>query len=109
MSDARRRYERIAEELRADIASGTYAVGQRLPSERDLAQRFKVSRPSVREATIALELDGLAEGRRGRSHRFRPFRIVGGAARDRSGDLRTGRATGHPRANLGAHVPDQGD
>lgn len=65
MSDSRRRYERIAEELRADIASGTYAVGQRLPSERDLALRFKVSRPSVREATIALELDGLVEVRYG--------------------------------------------
>jgi DNA-binding FadR family transcriptional regulator len=65
MSDSRRRYERIAEELRADIANGTYGVGQRLPSERDLAQRFKVSRPSVREATIALELDGLVEVRYG--------------------------------------------
>ena len=63
--DTRRRYEKIAEELRAEIASGTYAVGQRLPSERDLAQRFKVSRPSVREATIALELDGLVEVRYG--------------------------------------------
>lgn len=65
MSDSRRRYEKIAEEMRADIASGTYAVGQRLPSERDLALRFKVSRPSVREATIALELDGLVEVRYG--------------------------------------------
>src|SRR4051812_46257844 len=65
MRDSRRRYEKIAEELRADIASGTYAVGQRLPSERELAQRFKVSRPSVREATIALELDGLVEVRYG--------------------------------------------
>jgi len=63
--DTRRRYERIAEELRADIAGGAYPVGQRLPSERDLAQRFKVSRPSVREATIALELDGLVEVRYG--------------------------------------------
>jgi DNA-binding FadR family transcriptional regulator len=63
--DTRRRYERIAEELRADIARGTYPVGQRLPSERELAQRFKVSRPSVREATIALELDGLVEVRYG--------------------------------------------
>jgi DNA-binding FadR family transcriptional regulator len=63
--DTRRRYERIAEELRAEIARGVHAVGQRLPSERDLAQRFKVSRPSVREATIALELDGLVEVRYG--------------------------------------------
>lgn len=65
MGDSRRRYEKIAEELRAEIAGGAYAIGQRLPSERDLAQRFKVSRPSVREATIALELDGLVEVRYG--------------------------------------------
>src|SRR6187397_761308 len=65
LKDTRRRYERIAEELRAEIARGTFPVGQRLPSERDLAQRFKVSRPSVREATIALELDGLVEVRYG--------------------------------------------
>lgn len=56
-----RLYERIANELRKALTEGDFAVGDRLPSERDLAQQFGVSRPTVREAIIALELDGLVE------------------------------------------------
>lgn len=58
-----RLYERIAAAIRQALASGRYAVGDRLPSERDLAQRHGVSRPTVREAIIALEVDGLVEVR----------------------------------------------
>jgi len=58
-----RLYERVAAEIRRALNSGRYAVGDRLPSERDLAQRYGVSRPTVREAIIALELDGLVEVR----------------------------------------------
>ena len=65
MPENQRLYERIAHELAASIARGEYKVGQRLPSERDLAQAFGVSRPTVREAIIALELDGLVEVRTG--------------------------------------------
>jgi DNA-binding FadR family transcriptional regulator len=61
----RRLYEKIAQTIAADIASGKFAVGQRLPSERDLAQALDVSRPTVREAIIALELDGLVDVRMG--------------------------------------------
>lgn len=64
-SDQGRLYERVAAELAASIASGLYAVGRRLPAERELAQMFSVSRPTVREAIIALELDGLVEVRTG--------------------------------------------
>ncbi|WP_343528026.1 FadR/GntR family transcriptional regulator [Sphingomonas sp.] len=60
-----RLYERVARAISAHILSGDYAVGQRLPSERDLAQLHSVSRPTVREAIIALELDGLVEVRMG--------------------------------------------
>ncbi|MBI1684955.1 FadR/GntR family transcriptional regulator [Caulobacter hibisci] len=60
-----RLYERVARDLASQIAEGRYAVGQRLPSERDLAQTYSVSRPTVREAIIALELDGLVEVRLG--------------------------------------------
>lgn len=68
MTDARPRpqgrlYERIASDVRAQLAAGRYAIGERLPSERDLALHYKVSRPTVREALIALELDGLVEVR----------------------------------------------
>src|SRR3954470_1419826 len=63
MADTRRLYEQIAQKLARDIATGRYELGQRLPSERELAQNFGVSRPTVREAIIALELDGLVEVR----------------------------------------------
>lgn len=65
MSTPRRLYEQIARKLAKAISAGDYAVGQRLPSERDLAQTFDVSRPTVREAIVALELDGLVEVRLG--------------------------------------------
>lgn len=60
-----RLYSRIADDLAQRIASGGYAVGDRLPSERLLAQEFDVSRPTVREALFALELDGLIDVRIG--------------------------------------------
>jgi DNA-binding FadR family transcriptional regulator len=65
MAEPRRLYEQIARRLAKAIADGTYAVGQRLPSERELAQSFGISRPTVREAIIALELDGLVDVRLG--------------------------------------------
>ncbi|MBL8269461.1 FadR/GntR family transcriptional regulator [Steroidobacter sp.] len=63
--ETQRLYERIAQQLASGIARGQYKVGQRLPSERELAQTFSVSRPTVREAIIALELDNLVEVRVG--------------------------------------------
>lgn len=65
MVESQRLYERIAQQIADEIARGVYAVGQRLPSERDLAQKFQVSRTTVREAMIALELDGLVDVRTG--------------------------------------------
>lgn len=65
MVEPRRLYERIARKLAKSIEDGVYEVGQRLPSERELAQSFQVSRPTVREAIIAIELDGLVEVRLG--------------------------------------------
>ena len=60
-----RLYKEIAARLVDQIRSGTYAVGARLPAERDLAAAFDVSRPVVREAIIALEVRGLVEVRVG--------------------------------------------
>ena len=62
---ADRLYQRIARILFNDLASGKYRLGDRLPAERDLAEEHGVSRPVVREAMIALEVQGLIEVRVG--------------------------------------------
>jgi GntR family transcriptional repressor for pyruvate dehydrogenase complex len=61
----RRLYRQIADQLRTLIECGEFGVGTRLPPERDLATQLGVSRPSVREALIALEVEGLVEVRMG--------------------------------------------
>ncbi|MDP9148584.1 MAG: GntR family transcriptional regulator [Myxococcota bacterium] len=60
-----RLFRQIAAQLAALISSGEFAQGQRLPSERELAAQLGVSRPSVREALIALEIQGKVEVRVG--------------------------------------------
>lgn len=65
MSDNRKLYRRIADAIAEDIRSGLYRPGDRLPTERDLAGRFSVSRPTLREAMIALEILGYIEARQG--------------------------------------------
>ena len=64
-AEPQRLYRQIAEQLRQLMASGEFAVGSRLPAERDLAVQLGVSRPSVREALIALEVEGMIEVRTG--------------------------------------------
>ncbi len=63
--EPRRLYRQIADQIRTLIRSGEYPAGARLPPERDLAKQLGVSRPSVREALIALEVEGLVEVRIG--------------------------------------------
>ena len=63
--EPRRLYRQIADQIRTLIGSGEFAAGSRLPPERDLAKQLGVSRPSVREALIALEVEGLVEVRIG--------------------------------------------
>jgi DNA-binding FadR family transcriptional regulator len=63
--EPRRLYRQIAEQIRGLVTSGEYPIGARLPPERDLANQLRVSRPSVREALIALEVEGLVEVRVG--------------------------------------------
>ncbi|WP_018151027.1 FadR/GntR family transcriptional regulator [Leeia oryzae] len=63
--ESKRIYQKIAEQIRALIESGEFAAGTALPPERTLAQEMGVSRASVREAIIALEVSGLVEVRVG--------------------------------------------
>jgi len=63
--ESSRLYRQIAQQLRGLIAAGEFDAGTRLPAERDLARQLGVSRPSVREALIALEVEGWVEVRTG--------------------------------------------
>ncbi|MBZ6074853.1 FadR/GntR family transcriptional regulator [Microvirga puerhi] len=63
--EPRRLYQQIADQIRGLIQSGHFPPASRLPAERELAQQLGVSRPSLREALIALEIDGTVEIRSG--------------------------------------------
>jgi DNA-binding FadR family transcriptional regulator len=63
--EPRRLYLQIADQVRALIAAGEFQPGSRLPAERELARRFGVSRPTLREALIALEVEGYVDVRPG--------------------------------------------
>jgi len=60
-----RRYVQIARDLAHRITTGEFTASQRLPPERELASTLSVSRTTVREAVLALELMGLVEIRVG--------------------------------------------
>ncbi len=60
-----RLYRMIAAQIKEKIQDGSYRAGERLPSERELAEKLTVSRPSVREALIALEIEGWVDVRVG--------------------------------------------
>ncbi len=57
--------DQVARRLQAEIASGRYGGGAKLPSENDLAEIYGVSRPIVREAIGRLKHDGLVVTRQG--------------------------------------------
>jgi DNA-binding FadR family transcriptional regulator len=63
--EPQRLYRQISNQLRELIIGGECPVGSRLPSERDLSVQLGVSRPSLREALIALEVEGYIEVRMG--------------------------------------------
>src|SRR6185312_10296733 len=60
-----RLYEQVAGQVTELVARGEFKPGDRLPPERDLAKMLAVSRPTEREAMIALEIAGLVEVRGG--------------------------------------------
>lgn len=60
-----RLYEQVIERLREYVAHERLRAGDRLPAERDLAQRLGVSRASVKQAIVVLEVQGLVETRHG--------------------------------------------
>ncbi|MFG1705238.1 GntR family transcriptional regulator [Nonomuraea sp. M3C6] len=97
------RYERIADELRGEILSGGHPIGSQLPSEAELAERFRAARGTVRQAVAVLAAEGLVGSRQGAR------RIVLGRTRSQSfAELHSfaqwARANGH---RFGGQVIDQ--
>lgn len=62
---AKRRYYDIGLQIEQMLYSGIFKAGERLPSERELSERFETSRATIREAIIMLELKGLVTVRQG--------------------------------------------
>ena len=94
--ETRRLYRQIADQITGLIESGEYKPGMRLPAERILAGQLKVSRPSVREALIALEVEGWVDIRGGTGvfvlertpgvEEEKPSASISASARDSAGD-----------------------
>ena len=61
----KRLYIQVAEQISKLVRDGNIKTGDKLPAERELAEKLGVSRPTIREAMIALELQGIVEIRTG--------------------------------------------
>ncbi|MEU6084583.1 GntR family transcriptional regulator [Streptomyces sp. NPDC047108] len=59
------KFEHVADVLRMEISDGQYRYGQRIPTQRELVQRFAVSRDTVRRALQDLQHEGWIESRQG--------------------------------------------
>jgi len=68
-------YKQIVDQIGQLVAEGQLKPGDRLPSERELVERFQVSRASIREAISALEMMGLIEVRSGEGTYIRQINI----------------------------------
>ncbi|MFC9689052.1 GntR family transcriptional regulator [Kribbella sp. NPDC056951] len=83
------KYLQIADQLRAEIQSGELSPGSRLPAETELADRFHVSPPTVRQALAVLRSEWLIESRHGVGTFVRENRKRQRRSRNRYGRART--------------------
>ena len=61
----RRAFEGVCDQIRRQVADGTLQPGHRLPSDKELADQFRITRSTVREALRSLEGAGVVEARTG--------------------------------------------
>lgn len=57
--------KQVSDDLRGEIMSGSFNIGDKLPSQSQLTERFSVSRTVIREAIASLQADGLVEAQQG--------------------------------------------
>lgn len=79
MSPKQKVYQGVLQEIRKYIDSNDLEPGDKLPSERELADKLLAGRSSIREALRAMELLGLIETRRGEGtylSTYRPYQTV---------------------------------
>ena len=96
------KYEEIAESLRSRIAAGEFGPGQTLPSGRDLAEQWSVSRATVVKAMDVLRNDGVVEARQGTGFVVTETPVARPAGGRRAGSARV--AGGMPFLRVG--TPD---
>ncbi len=89
-------YRKVADDLRASIVAGEYPAGTRLPSESDLADRYSVSRGTIRQAFAALRADGVIASRCG-ARRI----VLGGPQLQSFGELASFSRWAHAPALIG--------
>lgn len=97
------KYEQIADDLRTRIANGEFGPGELLPSGRDLAEQWSVSRATVVKAYDVLRADGLVVARQGAGFTVVEAPIARPAGGRRAGSSRV--TGGAPYRRLG--VPDR--
>lgn len=100
-------FRQVAADIRDKITGGTYAAGERLPSERELVDSYGVSRPTVRDAITVLRSEGIVVAEHGRGVFVRPSTPIRRLARRRlSRDARQrDRAAFHGDAETGGFTP----
>lgn len=96
------KYEEIAESLRSRIAAGEFGPGETLPSGRDLAEQWSVSRATVVKAMDVLRNDGVVEARQGTGFVVTETPVARPAGGRRAGSARV--AGGMPFLRVG--TPD---
>ncbi|MFJ1599460.1 GntR family transcriptional regulator [Streptomyces sp. NPDC088261] len=94
------KYEEIAESLRVRMANGEFPPGAMLPSGRDLAEQWQVSRATVVKAMDVLRNDGVVEARQGSGFVVTETALARPAGNRRSGDARV--AGGMPFTRVGS-------
>ncbi|MFD0340397.1 GntR family transcriptional regulator [Streptomyces sp. NPDC127117] len=104
------RRDAIADDLRTQISTGRLKAGERLPSEAQLAGRYAVSTPTLRNALAVLQGEGLIEKVHGRGnfvrHPVRRITYVGGG---RTPDAQTATDAALRMSIRTTHLPARGD